>query len=417
MREDLQAAKKRLLWLCTAAYTVAYFCRTNLSLALDDLIAGLSISKSSAGLIGTVFFWTYALGQLLCGWLGSRYSLKRLIMVGFLLSGVSNLGIAFSSRYLPVLLCWMMNGLALSLMWPSIVGMVSRWFSPEEYGKVFIYLNLPTTVGYLISWGTLGPIGRRFGWRPVFWIPALVAVLFTALWICMAKDSPEEAGFQADFARPEEGTEEPAAERRLPLWRVLCTWTMLVFAVLTLIQGSTRESLNLWAPSMLTETGAGLPDWMLSGGIMLVQVFSTAGLLATGGLLRRRQSGFDSLFIFLLAFGAACSWILALCHENFFLSLTMMGLMLGVLYGTSGTLTTMVPLRFAATGHSTAVTGILNFMAYLGAAIGGVLSGFVSGRWGWERVYLLWAALGMLALIIMLLSSFFTYQQQRRPDR
>lgn len=415
MEKGFQAAKTRMLFLCTACYTVVYFCRTNLSLALDDLIELLSISKSTAGLIGTVFFWAYALGQLLSGWLGSRYSLKKIIAAGLVLSGCANLGIACSHHYLPVLLCWMLNGLALSLMWPSIVGIASQWFSPEEYGKVFIYLNLPTTAGYLISWGMLGPIRNIFGWRPVFWIPTLAAGIFTVIWIAMAKDSPLQAGFRADFVRPKKQPESLPQQGNQPLWRILCTMTMFIFAVLVLIQGSTRESLNLWAPSMLNEAGKGLPEWMVSGGLMLVQLFSTAGLLITGWMLRGRQDGFDSLFILLLAFGAACSWILALFHGNFFVSLTMMGLMLGVLYGTSGTLTTLVPLRFAATGHSTAVTGILNFTAYLGAALGGVLSGFVSGRWGWERVYLLWAVLGTLALGIMLFSSFSAYQKRQRP--
>lgn len=415
-KKDFAAAKRELLLLCAVAYTVSYLCRTNLSLVLDSLISYLGITKSAAGFLGTAFFWTYALGQLVSGWLGGRYSPKIIITAGLVLSGAANLAIGFCASYPAILALWLLNGMALSLLWSPIVGIASQWFAPEEYTRISILLNLPTTVGYFISWGALGPVNSLFGWRPVFWLPAAVAWGFSIVWAARVQNKPEDAGYPTVAKPPASAAPGIPDPGRPPLWRILCTFTMVTFAILALVQGSTRESINLWAPTMLHDTGAALPEWAVSGGLLLIPLFSTAGLLVTGRIFRRFQEGFDGVFLALLAGGALFGWICVGFHGSFAVSLLTMGGMMGVLYGTSAVLTTLIPLRFAATGRCAEVTGILNFLCYVGAAFGGFLSGGISDRWGWESVYFLWAMLGTLALAVMALSMWLNRRRLNRPS-
>lgn len=408
----LAVQKRRVLAVCVAAYTVSYLLRTNLSLALDDLMEVLAIGRGPAGLVSTLYFWTYASGQLLGGWLSVKWDPKRVVALGLAASGMCNLAIGFCSSYWALAALWTLNGLALALFWPPILQITTNWFEPGEYLKVSILLSLPTTLGYLVAWGGLGAVLRAAGWRWVFFCPALVAFCFFWVWLRGLKASPAAAGLcyrPAVLAAPEK--KEPTAEapRRGSLLRAMLTLPMLSFAFVIVAQGSTKESINLWAPTLLRQLAGPGQEGLVSLFTAVIPLFSTAGLLATGWLVRRLHGGQEGALLALTGAGALCGWLLVALQGSLTGLVICLGLLLGLVYGVTTILTTLLPLRFARTRQSAAFTGIFNFLAYVGAALGGVLSGWVSDGWGWQRVYLLWAALATVSALALFVSEAWQY--------
>ncbi len=400
------AAKRRMLIACVLAYTVSYLCRTNLSLALNDMARTVGVSRSAVGAWSTGYFWVYAAGQLLCGWLCTRYSAKKILSLGLLLTAACNLGVSFSHSYWQILILWMCNGLALSMFWPPIVQLSSQWIEREDYVRVSILLNLPTTIGYMLGWGILGALQAFTSWHMVFRAPAVLALCFFVWWQYTVPESPEAAGFCSSDIRSEPQANRGKA-KGCGLKGILCTGSMIAFAIVVLAHGSTKESINLWAPTLLSDAGTGSSALMLSSFTALIPVFSTCGLLLTGWSLRRLHGGQNRILLLLVLGGALCAWALALFHTSTLLILVFLGLLLGILYGSATILTTLVPLRFAYTGRVAQISGLFNFTAYLGAALGGVLSGWVCDKWGWPSVYLLWAVLNTLALAVLFLSEWW----------
>lgn len=405
--DNFNAHKNKILFACVAAYTMSYLCRTNLSLALDDLIASLQITRSAAGLWGTAYFWVYAAGQLFCGWLCTRHRPKNIVTVGLILSAACNLCVSIAATYTQIFLLWMLNGFALSLFWAPLVQIMARWITSAEYVRVSIWLNLPTTVGYLLSWGLLGTLKTISGWRAVFSVPAVIALLFTVYWVFFVRATPEAAGFSAPA---ESAASVGGTSKKSGLLRTLCSVTMLSFGLIILVHGSTKESINLWAPTLISDVASGQSAALVSGFTALVPVFSTAGLLLTGWGLRKIQGGQNRMLLLLILGGCGCGWALVLFHESLFAVLLFMGLLLGILYGSSTILTTLIPLRFARSGNAAVVTGIFNFLAYVGAALGGFLSGWVSDAYGWNSVYLVWAAMNTIALVIFFLAEIWHHR-------
>lgn len=407
----LTVQKRRVLAVCVAAYTVSYLLRTNLSLALEDLMDVLSIGKGPAGLVSTLYFWTYASGQLLGGWLSSRWDPKRVVALGLAASGACNLAIGFCSGYGALAVLWTLNGLALALFWPPILQITTNWFEPEEYLKVSILLSLPTTLGYLLGWTGLGAVLRAAGWRWVFFCPALIAFGFFWVWLRALKTTPAAAGLAyrpAVLAAPAQPAAEPPRPRT-SLWRAMLTLPMLSFAFVIVAQGSTKESINLWAPTLLRQLAGPEQESLVGLFTAVIPLFSTAGLLATGWLVRRLHGGQEGALLALTGAGAVCGWLLVALQGSLAGLVVCLGLLLGLVYGVTTILTTLLPLRFARTGQSAAFTGIFNFLAYVGAALGGVLSGWVSDGWGWQRVYLLWAALATVSALALLVSEAWQY--------
>ena len=416
----LAVQKRRVLAVCVAAYTVSYLLRTNLSLALEDLMEVLSIGRGQAGLVSTLYFWTYASGQLLGGWLSVKWDPKRVVALGLAASGLCNLAIGFCSGYWTLAALWTVNGLALALFWPPILQITTNWFEPSEYLKVSILLSLPTTLGYLVAWSGLGAVLRAAGWRWVFFCPAIIAFCFFWVWLRGLKSSPRAAGLcyrPASLAAPAKKEEPVGPRQRGSLMRAMLTLPMLSFAFVILAQGSTKESINLWAPTLLQQLAGPGQEGLVGLFTAVIPLFSTAGLLATGWLVRRLHGGQEGALLALTGAGAVCGWLLVALQNSLAGLVVCLGLLLGLVYGVTTILTTLLPLRFARTGQSAAFTGIFNFLAYVGAALGGALSGWVSDLWGWQQVYLLWAALATVSALALFVSEAWQYFSWRYLGR
>ena len=67
MNKPLTPTQKKLLTVCVLLYTAAYFCRLNLSAALDGIMRATALPITKAGFLQTVFALVYAAGQLVNG--------------------------------------------------------------------------------------------------------------------------------------------------------------------------------------------------------------------------------------------------------------------------------------------------------------------------------------------------------------
>ena len=85
-----KSSLKVVLLLSWATYVVAYLCRVNLSTVLDKLATGLHVSVEYLGTASSVYFVTYAVGQLLNGILGDRVNPHRFLILALTMTGMIN---------------------------------------------------------------------------------------------------------------------------------------------------------------------------------------------------------------------------------------------------------------------------------------------------------------------------------------
>lgn len=70
----LQKWQIRIFVLCWVAYASLYFGRVNLSVSIPQIQDAFRWSKGQIGLVGTLFFWIYGIGQLINGNIGDKIS-------------------------------------------------------------------------------------------------------------------------------------------------------------------------------------------------------------------------------------------------------------------------------------------------------------------------------------------------------
>lgn len=386
------------LILCIFAYTVSYFCRTNLSISLFYITQELSISSKASGFIGTAFFWSYAIGQLLCGWINSKINSKHLVVTGLAISTFCNLFISLSHTYISILLLWTLNGISLSLLWTPIVNIVSHWYEQSQLNNIPLLLNLPTTVGYIISWSILGSIQNNHSWRLAFFIPAVVSFIYSIIWLLLIKEKPESLGYsiQNSSAEFKKNICDTAAQSKPKpsLFNILFNFNMIIFAVLLICQGCIRESINLWAPTIMENVN---PNFSILS-LLIIPVFSTFGLILSTLLLKKVRQNLNLLMLILLILGSISGIFLMIFKIHYYLTVISLGIIMAILCSSTSILTTLVPLQFSNTGYVAKITGILNFTAYIGAATGGFLSGIIRDFSGLNGMYTFWGFVMILSL-------------------
>ena len=72
MKNREKSALMPILIMAWVTYTAAYLCRVNISTALDKLSVGMNVSLEYLGYASSVYFVTYAVGQLVNGIIGDR---------------------------------------------------------------------------------------------------------------------------------------------------------------------------------------------------------------------------------------------------------------------------------------------------------------------------------------------------------
>ena len=415
LNERAKQLKSQAIWFCVLGYTVSYLCRTNLSVAMNDILEHFSITRSQAGLMGTLYFWFYAGGQLAAGWLCTKRDPKLVVIIGAVMASICNLGIGFANSYLTILVLWTLNGLALAMFWPPILQIATNWSEPEEYTRISILLNLPTTIGFLIAWSGLGALNSAVRWEWMFWIPAAVVLVFAVLWTIKIQSSPQRAGVSYRPRIPvlTNGQKKSTVTQKLDkqsLWNCLMTETMVAYGMIVLIQGCTKESINLWAPTMLQDISGGESMLIISAVTSLIPIFSTIGLLSTGYLVRYLKGEQKRVMMILLVFGMLGGWAMVILRNSLVGLVVCIGLVLAVVYGVNTILTTLLPLQFAHTVQSGALSSVFNFLSYVGATLGGLISGLIADYLDWQGVYWLWAILSTVAVLIIVAQHHYMSQ-------
>jgi len=177
------------------AYFIVYFHRLSLSVVADDLVRSFKATASAMGLLGSIYFYCYALMQIPAGLLsdslGPRKTVTFSLFIAFLgsvLFGLApNLFIAFLGR--------VMVGLGVSMVFIPTMKILSQWFLAREFAFMTGILNAIGGIGVLAATWLLAWMTGLLGWRLSFvLIGAGTLAVVVMLWLAV-RDRPEDKGW------------------------------------------------------------------------------------------------------------------------------------------------------------------------------------------------------------------------------
>ena len=365
--------------LCVT-YGLLYLGRVNISVVLPIIAVELNVGRAEVGILGTVFFWIYGIGNFVNGQIGSQVSPFRLIGLGLLATAILNLAFGFQTSLLVMLLLWGINGFAQSAGWPPMVRILAERLDPSQVKHVSTIIPFSYVIGTVVTWTLVGAVATGVGWRAAFWLPGGVLLLAAALWWKGGIDAPK------------------AKTSGIRIAAVLAEARGVAFALLvSALAGFVRNGSLIWLPTYILDSGL-IADNLVGAVAALTQLVAIPGLM----LARRRVVYTNQvLTTAVLMLGAAGLAFLPLTMTAEALSLVVLCLAMLLLGGAFGLVTSSLPIVLAGPGRASSIAGTLNMMATFGGGLAGFSIGGLVESSGWGAVFGLWGALLLMAALLV----------------
>ena len=235
-----------LLSLVFVAIVINYVDRGNLSVAAPAMMKDFQITPETMGVLLSAFFWTYAAFQIPAGMLVDRFGIRRAYTAAFLVWSIASASIALSRGPGDVIGLRMLLGLAESIAPLASISFIRSNFSGKDQGlPTSIYIagqNIGPALGVLV--GAL--LLDKFGWRMMFAVTGLGALVWVPCWLLAAPSDGTRAERQAQKA------EDDLAEPRRWTWRMLlANKTFWAMSLSILLSSYYWYFVLTWVPSYL----------------------------------------------------------------------------------------------------------------------------------------------------------------------
>jgi sugar phosphate permease len=172
---------------------INYVDRSAISYAVAPLSAAFGINHAQYGIISGMFAAGYLVFAFLSGMLVDRFGPRRILLTGMIIWSVATALTPVAGGFGGLLLLRVLLGVGEAPGFPAATRIASRWLPRAERG-----LGLALIGGVAVSGSLLigGPIVTQLiklvSWRGMFWVLAVVGVLWAAVALGLLRNTPDE---------------------------------------------------------------------------------------------------------------------------------------------------------------------------------------------------------------------------------
>ncbi|MEG1869150.1 MAG: MFS transporter, partial [Clostridiales bacterium] len=281
--------KRATLALCIVTYIMVYLCRLNFSSAVLKISAAMDVTTAAMGVVGSLFFIAYALGQLINGFIGDRVSPVKFIIVAIIGTGAINIAMTFADSLWLIKILWVLNGYFQSVFWGSCNRLLSYYYGSQEHHIISTGMSLSMVMSYILSWAILGKLLVESSWQNYFLIPGIIAGFMLIVWFIFAKF--EKTVFTSTAKNQTLNRKDLLATMNKELLWLIC--------LTCIFTGLVKEGIGLWAPVIfLTILGGNINQSLLL--IVFIPLGNFFGIMLAEKLLKRKHSDTYKILISML---------------------------------------------------------------------------------------------------------------------
>jgi sugar phosphate permease len=397
----------RLIPIAFITYSLAYLDRANFGFATaGGMGSDLNLTNTMSSLLGSLFFLGYFFFQIPGTLYAANKSARKLIFWSLILWGALAIATGLvSNAYLLVVIRFML-GVVESAVMPSMIVFLSRWFTRSERSRAntFLILGNPVTIiwmsilsGYLI---------KSVGWRWMFILEGLPAIIWAFFWWRLVDDTPRNARWLT-------GTEKDDLEGRLqeeqryikPVKNYAEAFKSYVVVLLCLQYAFWSIGVYgfvMWLPSIIKaapDMSMVMTGWLSS----IPYIFAVVGMLAASYFSDKTLNRKGFIWPFLLTGAVAFYGSYLVGTSNFTVSIILLiiaGAAMYIPYGPFfAVITEILPSNVSA-----GAVALINSFGALGSFAGAYLVGYLNGvTGGFGASYIFMAgSLFLSALITMI---------------
>lgn len=388
-----QRARKRIAWrilpFLFLLYIIAFLDRMNIGAAALQMPADLGFDDRVVGLGAGMFFVGYLALEIPGALIAERWSARRWIARIMISWGIVTVLMAFIHTSRDFYFIRFLVGAAEAGFFPAIIVYISHWFRAADRAKAVAGFYAANPLSYVIGSPLAGLLlgiswlGLR-GWRWLFILEGLPAILFGVLTLLFLTDWPRQAkwlpGDERDWIRSVLEQEKIAKQkiRRYTIWQALVQRDVILLTCCYFFATTGGYGIAFWLPTILKRL-SGQSD---------VHVTLFAALPYLAGFIFQQINGWHSDRHLERRWHTA----LAIFFAGF-------SLMLAVVFGSSNTTAAVVlftlvggcyfsfhpcfwavPTAFLTDSAAAASIGLINSLGNLGGFVGPLMMGYLVHR-------------------------------------
>ncbi|CUQ02412.1 glycerol-3-phosphate transporter [Clostridium baratii] len=399
-------------------YLTYYFVRSNFSLAKAYLV-DQGFTKLQLGFVASALGIAYGISKFVMGNVSDRSNPRYFLAIGLIASGIVNIFFPLTSSITIMFILMLINGWFQGMGWPPCGRTITHWFSDRERGvKMSLWNTAHNVGGGLIATIAVLGVSIFHGWKGIFYLPAIIAIVIGILYMIFAKDTPQSVGlppieeYKDDY--PEVAVDDREREltgKEILFKYVLNNKYLWFVAIANIFVYLVRYGVINWVPTYLEEV-RGFSMQQSSVAFALFEYAAIPGTIIIGWLSdkvfhgRRAPLGifcmigvFIATFVYwqsssLIAINCALASIGALIYGPV------------MLIGVSAL--DLVPKK--AAGTAAGFTGLFGYMG--GQVFAEVAMGAVVDRFSWSGGFMLLMASCILAIVFFA----FTWNVHNRAE-
>jgi len=410
---------RRLLPFLFVLFVIAFLDRVNVSYAALEMMHDLGFSNRVFGFGSGIFFVGYLLFEIPGCLIVERWSARKWFARIMVTWGLITVLMAFIRTPTHFYLVRVLLGAAEAGFFPGVLVYLTHWFRSEDRAKAgatfMIAIPIANIIGSPLGGWLLGVHWFGFeGWRWLFIVEGIPAMVFGVITVFYLTDLPREARWLApeerEWITAELGREalEKRAARSYSVWEALLQPTVIQLTLIYFFAVSSIYSLTIWLPTFL-KRASGMSDLAVTMLSMVPYVAVLLAMLFNGWHSdRTNERRWHTAIPLMLGVAAFALTILSGSHFWFtFACLT-------IASTANAFLPSFWPVPSAFLGESAAAAsiGLINSIGNLGSFVTPSVIGYFLDRTHSFTPGFLYVILSLLIAISLILTL-----QMRPPDK
>ncbi len=365
------------------SYCLVYIGRLNLSIAYTSLN---DITSTQYGYITSAFLIAFSCGRLINGMIGDKVHPRFMLYIGLTLSGLSNIFLSFLPSFLIFIILWSINGYAQSMLWGSLLTYISYISPSDKKVKSVSYLVSSVAVGSVAGLLIATFATTTFGVRAAFLIPGIMAVILAFLPLLAFSEKIEVS--------------DNGNKKHISMFSLLKMPSIYIMLLPAILHGVIKDNISAWAPKFF-QTNYGFTLSQMQIFVYIIPVIGMVGRLAYPTLYKLFKSNENNVSIASAALCFISMLPLVLGIKNIFVASICLCLTNAAINVINTSMLSMFPIKFSKTGNVSSVTGLMDFVTYLGAGIGSAVYGITLTDGNFGFMFYSWIAIS-IAISVML---------------
>lgn len=375
--------------MCSISYLAVYIARNILGAVSPQMIDSGSFSTEQIGTLSSLYFITYAIGQLINGALGDKIKAKYMISLGLIFAGIGNLAFPLlSANPIYSYIAYAFTGFCLSMIYGPMTKVVAENTEPIYATRASLGYTFSSFFGSPVA----GFLAAYLTWQSTFSVSSATLIIMGILcfvgFIILERKGIVKYN-QFDFKKEKGGGIKVLIKRQI-----------IKFTIISIITGVVRTTVVFWLPTYISQYLNFSPDDAAKIFTVATLVISLTSFISVFIYERLNRNMNTTLLVFFITSSIMFGCVFLFKQPTANIIFIVLAIMASC--AAASMMWSMYCPSLWDTGMVSSATGYLDFISYMAASISSTLFANAVSSIGWGKLILIWLGLMVIGVIVCL---------------